>query len=298
MAIMGALEGFLDTGIHYLPLFNRFTGEHILVGGLQRIVYLLKGYLYLGGYGLLLVPAAWGVFITLFTSDADNARRRRVVLLCGLTFVYSLYPVLPGKFWGYHWLPFSYFVIMLAALCAAPPPAAAAGLRRVLPLIVMLVALVPFTGFQKELFCRISGSESYGARLDRVDKIAGYLEDHMQLGDAVQPLDGLGGAIHAMLNAKAKAATPFLYDFMFYHHVSSEYIQGLRARFLESFSAAAPRFVVEIYDESKPWPSGPDTTRDFRELRRILESEYSVAQSGDGYRILERNVEPGDRAEE
>lgn len=105
----------------------------------------------------------------------------------------------------------------------------------------------------------------------------------------MQPLDWTGGALHALLSARAAPATSFVYDIQFYHHVSSPYIQELRRRFITELTAARPRFIVEIDDASKPWPEGPDTTHSFPALRSILARDYQVALRGAGYTIDERN---------
>lgn len=295
---LGSLDGFLDVLVHYVLLFAPMTGEHVLVGGFERVKYLYKGYLYLGGYGLLLVPATLGVMTLLARGDSTSALKRKIALLCGLAAVYSLYPVLPGKFWGYHWLPFSYFLILTASLCIVPLPAGSGRLRAVLPAVLLILTLLPFVGVQKELLCRAVGVESRFPQVERADEIAGFLEGRMQPGDAVQPLDVVGGTMHALLMTGARPATPFLYDFMFYHHTSNPYIRDLRARFVGAFEAAAPRFVVEVYDDAKPWPAGPGTTREFPALERILNADYAVVQKGDGYRIHERRKEPGHRSKE
>jgi hypothetical protein len=120
-----------------------------------------------------------------------------------------------------------------------------------------------------------------------VDEIASYLRAHLAPGDTVQPLDWTGGAVHAMLIARAPIATPFVYDFYFYHHVSNPFIQRLRARFMAAMRAAPPRFVIQI-ETQKPWPGGADTTREFPELQALLATDYTVASRGDGYQILER----------
>jgi hypothetical protein len=48
-----------------------------------------------------------------------------------------------------------------------------------------------------------------------------------------------------------------------------------------------PRFIIQVL-EDKPWPSGPDTTREFPELKTFLEQHYAQAQDGATYRILQR----------
>ena len=121
-----------------------------------------------------------------------------------------------------------------------------------------------------------------------MDEIAAWLTERLEPGDTVQPLDWTGGSVHAMLLAKARLATRFLHDYEFYHHVSTPYVQELRTSFLSQFEDAAPRFVIEVFDASKPWVSGLDTSRSFPELEAVLRTDYSVAFAGDGYRIYER----------
>jgi hypothetical protein len=122
----------------------------------------------------------------------------------------------------------------------------------------------------------------------RVDEIAGFLEANLRPGDTVQPLDWVGGSVHAMLIARVKIATPFIYDEYFYHDVNAPYIQQLRQRFMADLQRALPRFVVEVYDDG-PYaePTGPNTSRDFPELRAFLAENYSIVKEGQGYRIYE-----------
>ena len=91
-----------------------------------------------------------------------------------------------------------------------------------------------------------------------------------------------------MLLAQAKTATPFIYDYHFYHHLSQPYTQTLRQRFIQKLKQAEPRFVVEIQTD-KPWVTGPDTGQTFQELTDFLASHYSISTEGDGYIIYERN---------
>lgn len=123
----------------------------------------------------------------------------------------------------------------------------------------------------------------------RVDEIAAYLEANLRPGDTVQPLDWVGGAVHAMLIARVKIATPFIYDKYFYHDLNLPYVQQLRQRFISDLQAAIPRYVVEVYDDG-PYsePTGPNTSRDFPELRVFLAANYSVVKEGQGYRIYGR----------
>ena len=120
----------------------------------------------------------------------------------------------------------------------------------------------------------------------RVDEIAAFLNERLKPGEKVQPLDWTGGAIHAMLLAKAEIATSFLYDYHFYHDISSPLIQGFRKKFLGEMESSKPRFIIEIVTD-KPWVTGPDTTFEFPQLRSFLKGNYFVARQGDGYLIYE-----------
>ena len=104
----------------------------------------------------------------------------------------------------------------------------------------------------------------------------------------MQPLDWTGGAVHAMLIARARPATEFIYDFHFYHHVSNPYIQELRRRFLAEMRSAKPRFVIQFTSDVKPWPNGSDTSRQFPELQQYLEANYLPCQKTPDYVLWER----------
>ncbi len=123
---------------------------------------------------------------------------------------------------------------------------------------------------------------------DRAEDIARYLKENLKEGDTVQPLDWTGGALLAMLETRAPIATPFVFDFYFYHDISTPYIQGLRVDFLSELQEAHPRFIVEITAGDKPWLSGEDTTRDFPKLRTFLNEKYSITIQEEDYVIYER----------
>ena len=95
-----------------------------------------------------------------------------------------------------------------------------------------------------------------------------------------------------MLETRTPIATPYVFDFYFYHHVSKPYIQSLRVVFVQPLAAASPRFIIEVTAIDKPWVSGEDTTREFPELRAFLNENYSVTMDRDDYIIYERDDRP------
>jgi hypothetical protein len=103
----------------------------------------------------------------------------------------------------------------------------------------------------------------------------------------VQALDWTAGALEALLRADRQTATRFLYDFPFYHHVSSPYTQQLRSRFIAALNAAAPEVIVEM-TKGKPVPVGPGTSTAFPELARVLRENYAVDVQTEYYTLYRR----------
>ena len=283
----GALGAFFDLALGYLPLYAQLDGFHrASSGGGERIVALILGFLQLGGAKAWVGTAALGTLVALYPSTLSESRQRDVKLLLALAVVYSVYPAITGQFWDYHWTPFLYFMALLSALGLVRQPTGAPRLLRLLPMCALWFALlIPQATAASPYILR--GGEMPAPKGGRVDRIAAVLKERAQPGDRAQALDWTGGAIHAILIAELETATPFIYDFHFYHHVSTDYSQGLRKRFIESFAESRPRFVVEITTD-KPWPRGDDTSRSFPQLRQILASDYEVAQTGDGWVVHER----------
>ncbi len=283
---MGAWADFRDMVTVYLPLYLDMTGEHVTLLGVRRWLYLLWEYGRLGGLGIWLLPAGMGVYVMLFRRQTEPRLRRRLALLGGLAFVYSIYVLMGGKFWSYHWIPFQYFLLLLASLSMAVPTATnTRGGERLFPVLALALAVVlsfpPTTDFVTEAFGYPPRQPNDG----RVDEIAEFLQTHLQPGDMVQQLDWTGGATQAMLIAGARMATPYMEDYTFYHHVSHPYIQAQRQRFMEAMRQNSPRFVIAVSDS--PRPRGRDASADFPELQQFLQAQYQPVASGDGYVILE-----------
>jgi hypothetical protein len=181
-----------------------------------------------------------------------------------------------------------YFVCALAALCFAERrKAVSATEQRSLAVAVALCALL--VASPNLVTLHQVTDRAVPTRQARVDQIAKFLSDRLEPGDTVQPLDWTGGAVHALLLARAPMATPFLYDFYFHHHLSDPFIQELRTRFLAAMKSTKPRFIVRLTTD-RPWPRGPDTSKQFSELEVLLLREYRVARRGDGYSIYERKA--------
>lgn len=270
LGFTGALTPFLSIATNYWGLYSQINGQMEITSGAERMSLLLTQTLHLGGHALWLIPAAIGVYFN---------PNKKTWLLGALAFCYALYPALSGQFFPYHYIPFTYFIILLAAL--------AFNVKRstlnVLSFTLILSLLLPSQTFLRQL-----QGKPLSTSTDRAAQIARFLEKNLEDGDTVQPLDWTGGTLLAMLETRARIATPYVFDFYFYHHVSNPYIQSLRADFMTDLQTASPRFVIEVTAIDKPWVSGPDTSREFPELREFLNDNYFVQVEKDDYVVYER----------
>lgn len=283
----GGIAYFWDMFSSYLPLHTNLTVSHETISGLARLEYIVKSYRHFGGLGALLIPTALGMYIV-FSELENKSKTKFIVLLTTLLVLYSIYPVLSGQFWPYHWMPFAYFGSLCATLVLMPASQPSFSLyRRMIPLVVFMFSLLILIRPAGDFLHQISGNQPAPLKAGRVDEIANYLRKHLQPTDKVQPLDWTGGALHGMLISEAVVATPYIYDYHFYHHVSEPYIQEIRKRFIEQLKEEKPRFIIDM--AVKPRPKGEDTTTEFPELKKFIGESYIVVYVGDGFKILERN---------
>ncbi|MEP6914166.1 MAG: hypothetical protein ABJC89_00910 [Acidobacteriota bacterium] len=277
-----ALRPFADMVRHYWPLYNELSGSrpHYVLPAGSRLSYHLGHALMFGIHpGLPLLAAASVGFAVSWRGGAFSDQDRNIVrLLIGLIGGAWAAVAVAGKFWPYHWLPFNYFAILLASLALVEPRIATA--RRGATVAAMFLLLGIGLPWRVVPFWR-----PFDFPFARVQEISSYLEQHLAPGDTVAPLDWTEGAAHAMLIARAPLGMPFLYDFHFYHHVSSPYVRQLRQRLLDSFAASPPRFVIRV---PRLAFAGPDTSMAFPELDRFLSARYEKAVDGQGYEIWQR----------
>ncbi|MBX3004671.1 MAG: glycosyltransferase family 39 protein [Anaerolineales bacterium] len=284
---VGALAGFVEMARNWWPLNFNITTELVIMNGRAFREYLWNGYT-AGIFTLWLIPMGLGLWLALSSQTLSAAAKRRVGLLVCLAACYSVYTLLAGKFFPYHWFIYLYFVTHIAALCFVRQPADGAWWKPAASLLFLWV-LVPVLLFPPtEFIAPALDMEIPPPKNGRVDEIAAFLSTNLREGETVQPLDWTGGAVHAMLLAQARLATPVVYDVIFYQHISSPYVQSWRQRFMQALQAAPPRFIIEI-ETNKPWVSGPDTTRQFPALQAFIAAEYSIALQGDGYAVWEHS---------
>jgi hypothetical protein len=275
LSVSGALKPFISIVMNYWPLYSQINGRMEVTSGTGRLAFILDQVWRLGGNGLWLVPALIGVYLV------PEHQKRWAYLLAGWALCYAIYPALSGQFFPYHYIPFLYFIVLLSALCLVEAKPRAVGLIPLLLVIVINIRPSPVIMRQLE-------GKPIATSTDRAGELLRFLEKHLEEGDAVQPLDWTGGALLAMLEARAPMATPYVFDYYFYHHLSEPYIQSLREDFLNRLLDSRPRFIIEVTAVDKPWVSGPDTSKDFPELRSFLDGYYAVVVRKDDYMIYER----------
>jgi len=284
LAYSGTLPSFLEIARNYWPLYAQINGEMEILPAADRWLFILKQTIRLGGNAVWLLPAGLGLILGESTFRAHPLRRQQIFTLAGLTLAYALYPAFSGQFFDYHWLPFLYFISLLASLCLLPN----APLRWQIAATLALLLVVAGNLRPPVVVLRQIAGKPIAPLGGRVDRLAGFLQQHLQRGDTVQPLDWTGGTLQAMLISRASLATPFVFDFYFYHHVSHPYIQALRSRFLQALQSSPPRFIIEITSADKPWVAGLDTSHDFPALRTFLQENYRLVQQKEDYVIYER----------
>ena len=208
-------------------------------------------------------------------------------LMAGAAVSSLLGVIIANKYWEYHWLPFIFFLILLSAAglssISIQPKQTRNWVNAASFIIVLILLLRP----SNEFLLQINGNPLPPPQGGRVSEIADYLEKNLEPGDTVQPLDWSNGAVHAMLAARARPATRYLYDFHFYHHVSNPEIQFLRQDLLTHLAESKPKIIIQFIDD-RPWVNGPDTTRVFPELQQFIQEKYYLDIEKNGYQLWQR----------
>lgn len=285
----GGLPSFWDMMTHYIPLYNQLNGNQELLGPGERWIYVFNTAQMLGSKAGLLMTAALGIYFGLVDMELSGPQRRLVVLLAALMPLYVVYELFAGKFWTYHWMPFFYFATCCGALVLLPLQERTGHQARQLFALTAFVAGMALTlRPAPDVYNQVRGQPPAPIAGGRADAITAFLRRELHPGDTVQLLDGVtGGSMTALRRAEARLATPYIDDYQFYHHVSTDYIQGLRRDFLARLQAAPPRFM--IYVPSPTRPHGVDSA-DFPELDNFLAAHYHPALAGDDFTIYERNA--------
>jgi hypothetical protein len=288
---IGALESFWTIFSSYLPLYAQISGDLQVRETFHHIQFVFKSYISFGGFDFFFITSLFGVYVIL-TSTMSAMLKKQAILLFSLIIFYSLSAALSGKLWTYHWMPYIYFASLCTAMLLFSPPMFKNIVHPlIIPLFVFMVAMMTTVRSPQIVVQQLFSDQQPATLMDgmekRIDEITMYLNQHLSPTDQVQPLDWITGAAYGMLISKAIPATPYIFDFQFYHHVSNDYIKHLRRDFLEKLKKAMPTFIIEVH--AKHRMSGLDVTYEFPELRAFIKQHYKKDYTGNGFDIFRRN---------
>jgi hypothetical protein len=288
----GALGEFGELVSHYWPLYAQLRGDGSVSAGLFEWGKAASTLEVVFKYRHLAL-AAVGLFSGLpLLLSARRCDRNEMVVLILLALSLVAYVFLSGKAWTYHGIPLYFVLSLFAGLTMVSLGREAEPRAGRLFKVALLIVLTLLPLRLPKQTARLLAGGTFMVRPE-VEAVADYLTEHLEPGDRVQPIDTTKGAVHAMLIAKARLATSFLYDFHFYHHPGQPYVQALRRRMVEELRSSRPRYIVR---HTRPWrPHGPNTAARFEELERIIELQYQVVFPGSRLQILERRT-PADAA--
>jgi len=270
LAWRGGAGAFLAIATGYvLPLYSR-VGRVSVWEGVRWHVY---GWQI---WSCLIVLGVLGIFVRIEKPFGI----RRWLALAGA--VYGLlHFAVQGKGWEYHLYPLAVFLCALASVPIAARAERAQSVRwsRALASVVLVIAVA---------LLGVKGVEAADARwiTEKEARVSSLVRDLTGLegpGDSVQVMDVTEGGIHALLRLHLRQPTRFLYDFHFFHDERDPRIQALRAEFAGDLERGRPAAVVVFRDTWRR--QGYERLKEFPAVDRLLESEYTLAVEGDGYRI-------------
>ncbi len=282
----GGLAAFVEMNRHDLPLYQDLNGAHEMKQPAQHLRDTLKwwkNFTWTWPY-----PAGIAVIRAWFIYPAGSLQRQLVLTFAGLMLCYNLYPLPAGKFWDYHWIPYTFFSILTISLLLIP----AAGKQwwqQSFSLVLLLYFLQsinsqywPWFRLQEQ----IKNYPDITIRTQSSDEITDFLRQHLAPGDTVQTIDQGGPSTEWLLRANAVLATPYVGSFVFLHHISNPHVQARQQQFIDQLRAHPPKLMIVMSDFTKP--SGADTRSDVPGLKAILDEAYSPIRETPSYAIWQR----------
>jgi hypothetical protein len=290
LATRGALPEFTRIAREYWPLYVQLDGLGQVsplphgIAGLATVLLATLGAIQHVPFTL----AAGAGALVLAAVAREPRQRLEAVVLAGVLVAVAMHVPLGNKYWTYHYLPVRYVVALFAGI-GFSRTLGDAGLRTgavaVVPMLLVLCGL-PNSGGRTHMMAGFAQPDASGVGGGDVDRIEQYLRANLRSGDRVLPLDVTGGAVHAMYRCHAALAGRFLYDFHFYHHVSTPIVRSLRSEVVATLENDPPRFVVQF---PGVWhPTGNDCAADFPAFDSLLATRYEPRETAAHYRILER----------
>jgi hypothetical protein len=266
------LAAFIDMSLHYLPLYQDLNGAHEMITPAQRLKNTLQWWeIFTWNWpGILAISALRGWLVT----EKNSQQRNLLIAILALALCYNLYPLPAGKFWDYHWVPFTYFAILSASLLLMPARKSSltAQALTIACTLYFLHSLhsqyIPWRGLTDQL--QRYPDISIDTRSEK--EIADFLQQHLQPGDTLQVIDQGGPSTLYLLRAQAVLATPYLGSFVFLHHINEPYVQQAQKKFLQQLQLKKPKLMMVMTDFTRP--SGQDTLAEIPGLKKFLAEHY------------------------
>ena len=268
------LDAFIDMTLHYLPLYQDLNGAHEMQTTSERLHNMLRWWKYFlwdWPYAILI-----GLLYSWFNTEKKSQQRSLIFTLAALTACYNIYPLVSGKFWDYHWIPYSYFAVL--STCALLLPARNKTWRGNLLSLCLIVFFLrtlgaqylPWPGLQEQInhYPDIAIDQTFEKEVSR------FIKQHLKPAEKIQIVEQGGPSTLYLLQADAELATPYLGSFMFLHHINKPYVQNAQQDFLQRLQEKPPTLFLVMTDFTRP--SGINTISEIPGLQDFLHSHYKV----------------------
>lgn len=283
------LTAFIDMTLHYLPLYQDLNGAHQMTTSSERWQNSLHWWKYFL-WSWPLSVAIGGLYGWLNTNK-QSQQRAMILTLIALTVCYNIYPLVAGKFWDYHWIPYSYFAILSTSVLLLPPkknslPWRGLSLGLCLYFLQTLSSqYAPWQGLQTQL--KRYPDVTVDQKFD--EEVVAFIRQHLKKEDKIQIIEQGGPATLYLMKAGAVLATPYPGSFMFLHHVNEPYVQQAQQKFLSLVKQDPPALFMVMTDFTKP--TGINTITEIPGLQDFLQEHYDVIWKHPAFTFWERKPE-------
>ncbi len=284
----GALSDFFDMTFHYLPLYQSFDGAHHIVNTTERLQQSWHWWKHFTWVWPL--PILFGLWRGWHLTAAGSQRRALVCALPALALCYNLYPLLAGKFWDYHWVPYSCFAILTSTLLLIPPPVQTFSQRS-----FSFICAAGFFYFAHSQYLPWRGYFEQWQHYPDIriptthdDELAHFIRVNTPSGSTVQTIDQGGPSYQWLLKAGAVHATPYPGSFLFLHHQDSPYVQAAQEKFMQKLHDKPPGLIIVMTDFTRP--HGPGTRTDIPGFQSFLKKRYHPIRQEAQFTIWARNT--------
>lgn len=278
----GGLDAFIDIYKNFLPVYanSRYDLWHY-DSTAERLLSLQKNYLLYGGTAILL--AVPGLMWAWAASANNTDARQHIMPLALMTFAFTLYEVIAGKFWLNHMFPSAYWTCLCMALLLKTRQSWNAIFLLLTIFLLLVTASLGWVVSRHSATSMLAAykNEATQPEVWRARQMAAALHAAgLKPDDTVQMLDIAGDGQAALLIAQATSATRHLIDVPLYMQPNSAATQALRQEFIQDLTAKKPAFIV--YVDQFLHPGGGNRLNEFKALSTFIAEHYDIATMQDG----------------